>query len=277
MWYGVDPMADKYPNVSVYMYTAGNPVMLVDPDGRNIDWVETTDDKGNKIIKWDENAKKVDGKVVGLKAGDKYLGKTGYGIEGNGEDEHVVYYGADKQKHNSHIDLPETTINGGKMSEHAKTMSNPVVKGIHQAQKGFWNNGGWMVGIAMAAPFAVEIAIANGIKSNVFAAADIITQYSITGDVDWLSVGLNYVPGVGEGKYIKKGFNAFKITTDAAIDVNSKGLEINTGKDFYINLGIGCVNEGIGIITRGVNADIYGKPLLKTITTSSSAALKQDD
>jgi len=32
----VDPMADKYPSMSAYMYTAGNPVMLVDPDGRRI-------------------------------------------------------------------------------------------------------------------------------------------------------------------------------------------------------------------------------------------------
>jgi len=32
----VDPLADKYPSMSSYMYTAGNPVMLVDPDGRSI-------------------------------------------------------------------------------------------------------------------------------------------------------------------------------------------------------------------------------------------------
>jgi len=33
IWLSVDPMADKYPSMSAYMYTAGNPVMLVDPDG----------------------------------------------------------------------------------------------------------------------------------------------------------------------------------------------------------------------------------------------------
>jgi RHS repeat-associated protein len=36
VWLSVDPMADKYPSMSAYMYCAGNPVMLVDPDGR--DW-----------------------------------------------------------------------------------------------------------------------------------------------------------------------------------------------------------------------------------------------
>ena len=34
IWLSVDPMADKYPSMSAYMYCAGNPVMLVDPDGR---------------------------------------------------------------------------------------------------------------------------------------------------------------------------------------------------------------------------------------------------
>ena len=34
MWLSVDPMADKYPNLSPYAYCAWNPVKLVDPDGR---------------------------------------------------------------------------------------------------------------------------------------------------------------------------------------------------------------------------------------------------
>jgi len=34
IWLSVDPLAHKYPSMSAYMYCAGNPVMLVDPDGR---------------------------------------------------------------------------------------------------------------------------------------------------------------------------------------------------------------------------------------------------
>lgn len=34
MWLGVDPLAEKYPNVGAYVYCANNPVKLVDPDGR---------------------------------------------------------------------------------------------------------------------------------------------------------------------------------------------------------------------------------------------------
>ena len=34
MWYGTDPMQGKYPGVSTYAYCMGNPVKLIDPDGR---------------------------------------------------------------------------------------------------------------------------------------------------------------------------------------------------------------------------------------------------
>ena len=35
MWLSVDPMADKYPGISPYNYCAWNPIILVDPDGRD--------------------------------------------------------------------------------------------------------------------------------------------------------------------------------------------------------------------------------------------------
>ncbi|MBI2416896.1 MAG: hypothetical protein HYV28_03170, partial [Ignavibacteriales bacterium] len=35
IWYGVDPLADKYPGLSPYNYCINNPVNSVDPDGRN--------------------------------------------------------------------------------------------------------------------------------------------------------------------------------------------------------------------------------------------------
>ncbi len=38
LWLSVDPLSDKYPNLSPYVYCANNPVRLVDVDGREI-WV----------------------------------------------------------------------------------------------------------------------------------------------------------------------------------------------------------------------------------------------
>ena len=42
-WLSVDPMADKYPNISPYAYCSWNPVKLVDPDG--MDWYQNTETK----------------------------------------------------------------------------------------------------------------------------------------------------------------------------------------------------------------------------------------
>ena len=36
IWLGVDPMVDKYPNLSPYTYCADNPVRLVDMDGKEL-------------------------------------------------------------------------------------------------------------------------------------------------------------------------------------------------------------------------------------------------
>ena len=42
LFLSVDPMADKYPNISPYAYCAWNPVKLVDPDGRDV-WTVSED------------------------------------------------------------------------------------------------------------------------------------------------------------------------------------------------------------------------------------------
>ena len=43
-WLSIDPLAEKYPGLSPYNYTANNPVMLVDPDGRETVRNEESDD-----------------------------------------------------------------------------------------------------------------------------------------------------------------------------------------------------------------------------------------
>ena len=36
IWLSVDPLSDKYPNLSPYCYTANNPIKLIDPNGMDI-------------------------------------------------------------------------------------------------------------------------------------------------------------------------------------------------------------------------------------------------
>ena len=42
MWYGVDALAEKYPNMGGYVYCAGNPVKFVDVDGKKIKFAESS-------------------------------------------------------------------------------------------------------------------------------------------------------------------------------------------------------------------------------------------
>ena len=69
IWLSVDPMSDKYPSLSPYVYCANNPIKLVDPNGEEIDWVE----KADGTIYWDENAHNQET----TKKGETYLGKEG--------------------------------------------------------------------------------------------------------------------------------------------------------------------------------------------------------
>ena len=45
LWYGVDPLVDKYQSVGGYVYCVGNPIVLLDYDGRDIypDLLQNTD------------------------------------------------------------------------------------------------------------------------------------------------------------------------------------------------------------------------------------------
>ena len=67
IWLSVDPMSDKYPSLSAYNYCALNPVMLVDPDGRDIFEVDQTGNVVNRIADQSQDVVRVlgeDGKPI---------------------------------------------------------------------------------------------------------------------------------------------------------------------------------------------------------------------
>ena len=74
VWYGIDPLTEKYPDVSAYTYCMGNPVKLVDPDGKSTDVVQNTNgtytvvnaknDKDNNIYLVDRYHKRT-GNIIG--------------------------------------------------------------------------------------------------------------------------------------------------------------------------------------------------------------------
>jgi RHS repeat-associated protein len=77
IWLSVDPLSDKYPNISPFAYCAWNPIMLVDPDGR--DWYKGEGENGT--VTWTDCTNKKEFYKSGTKG--SYLGKTHTDSKGN--------------------------------------------------------------------------------------------------------------------------------------------------------------------------------------------------
>ena len=73
VWLSVDPMSDKYPSLSPYVYCANNPIKLVDPNGEEV-WIIGDPPKKqqsfkDKVADFDRKATQVGGAfVMGLAA-----------------------------------------------------------------------------------------------------------------------------------------------------------------------------------------------------------------
>jgi RHS repeat-associated protein len=71
IWLSVDPLSDMYPSLSAFMYTAGNPIMLIDPNGKSLGFyvdssgtvIGKDNNDDNKIyFVYDKDAEKVKSK-----------------------------------------------------------------------------------------------------------------------------------------------------------------------------------------------------------------------
>ena len=126
------------------------------------------------------------------------------------------------------------------------------IKRVNQSHKDFFNKGGWMMLAVAAIPFAVE-AIPFIIQSSPQLitkiprpllikalkkvgkpfliktsenSIDALISYIFTGDVDLVSIGLNYVPGMGKTKKAELLYKGLLLLIDASVDYNMKKQEI---------------------------------------------------
>ena len=77
IWLSVDPMSDKYPSMSPYNYCANNPVILVDPDGRETFWHPDGNgnlvaDKGDNYSTLCEYLSTIYGNIEGISKGELF-------------------------------------------------------------------------------------------------------------------------------------------------------------------------------------------------------------
>ena len=92
MWLGVDPLAEKYPNVSVYCYTEDNPIRFIDPDGNKWYEYKGKDDK-KKEWHW------IDSKETYLTIDGKKIKGYDFVVQFDGYyNEKLGYYSGSKTK-----------------------------------------------------------------------------------------------------------------------------------------------------------------------------------
>ena len=100
IWLSVDPLSDKYPNLTPYAYCANNPIILVDPDGRDWYEVENSETK-QKEIKWTEHKSQAEmdaAKVQGNYLGEAVVVMNGSKDEKLGKDGTLTGEGANPAK-----------------------------------------------------------------------------------------------------------------------------------------------------------------------------------
>ncbi len=68
-WLSVDPLADKYPNISPYAYCGWNPIRYVDPDGRDVWELDNSGSIVNIITDETQDAFRMNGKQISFEYG----------------------------------------------------------------------------------------------------------------------------------------------------------------------------------------------------------------
>ena len=150
MWLSVDPMSDKYPNISPYNYCMWNPVKLVDPDGRDV-YVLTSDGhlrrsekmtkecedyKGNDVIyaqSTGEFSKKFkEGYLCDMKCGTQSGKKGSYLILGDNRQDNVDIFKFCAENAETEFSLMEFKMEDGirtllTTSHHERTPSSEYV------------------------------------------------------------------------------------------------------------------------------------------------------
>jgi RHS repeat-associated protein len=137
-WHSVDPHAENYLSISPYAYVGNNPIVRIDPDGR--DWYE---DKEGKMI-FDPKLSKDNHETYMQENGieGKYWGSTGFSI--NEESGLSIAYYSDGTSREGLWQLSEVVVEA-EMTDHQRIMSNPLVQGIHHMHGQFIDISGQLI------------------------------------------------------------------------------------------------------------------------------------
>ena len=155
IWLSVDPMSDKYPSLSPYVYCADNPVKLVDPNGEEIvlETIYKKDANGKDTKEIEKYNIRITGKILNRsgrkidmeKAKEKIINQIETSFKGQTEDGIPVTTSADFEVANSYKEV--------KNNDHLFVLTNDCGSDNGHDFKGYTPKNGGMVALVDAALF----------------------------------------------------------------------------------------------------------------------------
>jgi len=130
IWYGVDPLAEKYIQTSAYIYGGGNPIRIIDPNGMGC--VETEDKKAY----WDERVNSAEDTKF-IPKGGRFLGSTADLFDEHGE----YKFGDDQGNILSAHPLENVIVTGDKEYKFHQTFGYKIFGDFRNSDGGLgpWN------------------------------------------------------------------------------------------------------------------------------------------
>ena len=255
-WTTQDALAEKNCSQSPYIFCAGNPIMFIDPDGNSVHWVESK--TGN--VYWDDNAIS----ESTTKAGEKYLGPEGYGInEANGN---VIHYGANGIASEAPMGIGDISVSGDRGI-------SAVRQSVYQSQRDFLTHP-----ITQAAINTMLFVATGGLEGIVGAASGLKCATSTTGRVFWSGGGNPAVQEAAKIFATQNAMTTLEMTTKGKLlTALTNATSYNFTKPLWQKASISFAKGAQGTVhvfhnTGGINVkSIWGTieyPILKNKGTN---------
>lgn len=249
----LDPLAEKYYNISPYAWCGNNPVNYIDPFGMDMDWVE---DKNHHVY-WDDNAKSQET----TKKGERYLDKTVFATDKEGN----VFYGDEAGRWHDFASIPEVTVIGDKDYNFHKSFAYQLVGELANGRLDDRGYGPWN-------PDAISLEVGASGNLKVFSGS-VSTSFIFSNSEAALSVNTTRNAGLNNSSGLRTpsvslfaGVNAYKSLTNQPMS-----LMPYRGTGVVSNLTTGNIGFNYGTGPNGQGYHSYGI----NVNTTSGAGFSQ--